>query len=61
MEEYYEKHIRCDWCGYSTRGYVDQEEQKVCCTSCHLPLVDDLPGLKDTLKSLDEALNPTWT
>ena len=53
MESYYEKHICCDWCGYSTRGRI--EDNKVLCTSCQLPLIDN--GKCVGLITIDSILN----
>ena len=51
MESYSEKHSSCDWCGYSTRGRI--EDNKVLCTSCQLPLIDNIPihKAKETINS----------
>jgi len=40
--QYYNPHIRCDWCGILTRGRIyDDNPNSVVCGSCHqeiLPL-----------------------
>ena len=38
--EYYDEHIVCDWCGYSTRGEIVDEI--VVCTSCRRKIIDDI-------------------
>jgi hypothetical protein len=40
---WYQRHVACEWCGKHTRGVV--EEKQVLCTSCRLPLLDDITGI----------------
>lgn len=43
MEYYYEQHIICDWCGYSTRGEI--VDITVICNCCKRILLDDISKL----------------
>ena len=38
--EYYDEHIVCVWCGYSTRGEI--VGNTVICTACKRNLIDEI-------------------